>query len=185
LAEVDATITETLWASDAVTAYQLYTIEGGGDPRAGVARVAALAKDVFGVTEGVLDHPPAFMETSLGVSEDNYITADEISRALAQIATGKGLPAGVGEALLDRMTKVKPGLNYLTAYGNGGTTSHKNGFLAASDGWVDNDTGLVRFEVDGEERAYAIVFLSEGVQQKYADVPLGQQLMQLAWAHFG
>jgi hypothetical protein len=82
------------------------------------------------------------------------------------------------------MTDVKPGLNYLTAYGTGGTVSHKNGFLPDGASWVDNDAGIVRFERGGVEIAYAITFLSEGVPTKYADIPLGQELSVMAWEHF-
>jgi hypothetical protein len=62
------------------------------------------------------------------------------------------------------MTEVKVGLNYLTAYGPGVPVNHKNGFFPALDGWyVDNDIGIVRFERDGRQLAYAISFFSQRV----------------------
>jgi hypothetical protein len=59
--------------------------------------------------------------------------------------------------------------------------SHKNGFLQATSGYVDNDVGIVRLQRGGAEYAYAISFLSSSVETEYADIPLGQQLGNLAY----
>ncbi len=49
---------------------------------------------------------------------------------------------------------------------------------------MDNDIAIVRFEQDGEDRAYVISFFSQRVPEKYGDVALGQQLSAAAWAFF-
>lgn len=183
LEEVEALIRQTLWASDAATAFRLYGIVGDGDHVAGVQRVLDMAR-ALGLTASVIDHPPAFLEYSLGISEPNLVTADEVNLVLEALYQGRLLDSEWTAWLLEAMTRVKPGLNYLTAYGTGGVVSHKNGFLPEGGTWVDNDAGVVRFERGGQEYAYAITFLSEGVNTKYADIPLGQQLSQMAWEHF-
>ncbi|MEX1104216.1 MAG: serine hydrolase, partial [Dehalococcoidia bacterium] len=183
LSDVEATIRQTLWASDASAALQLYEKAGDGDHALGVQRVLDMARGL-GLRHSIIDHPPAFPEYSLGISEPNLFTADEVNVLLAALYDGELLDAEWTPWLLDAMTRVKPGLNYLTAYGTGGTVSHKNGFLPNGGSWVDNDAGIVRFERGGRELAYAITFMSEGVQTKYADIPLGQQLSVMAWEHF-
>ncbi len=86
------------------------------------------------------------------------------------------------------MAEVKPGLNYLTAVGPDtpdAIVSHKNGFFPTDAGWyVDNDIGIVRFERDGEQLAYAISFLSQRVPHKYDDIPFAQRLTAATWAFF-
>ncbi|MGH2609140.1 MAG: serine hydrolase [Tepidiformaceae bacterium] len=183
LSDVEATIRQTLWASDASSALRLYGIVGEGDHAAGVQRVLDMARNL-GLTASVIDHPPAFVEYSLGISEPNLVTAEEVNLVLEALYEERLLDAEWTAWLLDAMTRVKPGLNYLTAYGTGGVVSHKNGFLPNGSTWVDNDAGIVRFERGDHEYAYAITFLSEEVDTKYADIPLGQQLSKMAWEHF-
>ncbi len=128
----------------------------------------------------VLDHPPAYGD-SIGVSPDNWVTAVAMNRALAALWHGEVVPEpSWRDYLLHHMTVVKPGLNYLTA-AVPEVVSHKNGFLWASTGYVDNDAGIVRFQRGGTEYAYAISFFSEEVTEEYADIPLGQQLGNLAY----
>jgi hypothetical protein len=105
--------------------------------------------------------------------------------ALHAAYTGELLEASRLAGLLGAMTVVKPGLNYLLAVGPDVPVSHKNGFFQASDdSWVDNDVAIVRFEQDGQQRAYAISFFSQWVPEKYGDVALGQRLSTAAWAFF-
>jgi len=44
--------------------------------------------------------------------------------------------------------------------------------------------GIVRFDRDGREYAYAISFLSDYVETKCGDINFGQRLSRLAWAYF-
>lgn len=183
LETVEQLIRATLWSSNAETAYELYTIAGFGDPTLGVRKVAALHSEL-GFELTLIDHPPAFGDDTVGVNSDNWATAREVNRALAALYDGEILGPAMTAYLLDAMIEVKVGLNYLTAWGNGGVTSHKNGFFPYSDGYVDNDVGIVRFERNGERLAYAVGFFSDGVPDKYGDIVLGQQLMSLAWEYF-
>jgi hypothetical protein len=181
---VDDLVDSTIWSSNAVTARRLFEIAGDGDTVEGVRRVRDLLAEA-GLSATIIDHPPAYPEFSLGVDDDNWITARDASLGLAALYHGKLLDEPYRSDLLERMTHVKPGLNYLTAYGTGGIVSHKNGFFPNNDGtWVDNDVGIVRFERGGQEYAYAISFFSDYVETKYGDITLGQRISRLAWAYF-
>jgi beta-lactamase class A len=177
-------IRATTWSSNPVTARELYRIAGDGDVLAGVERVADLARELGGA--GItLDHPPLFAAESLGADRNNWVTPRAMNEALRATYSGDVLKGEWLDYLLEAMTAVKPGLNYLMAVGPESPVSHKNGFFQASDGsWVDNDVAIVRFEQDGADRAYAISFFSQGVPEKYGDVALGQQLSTAAWAFF-
>src|SRR5690606_30955963 len=183
LGDVDATIRQTIWASDAAAARELYRAVGGGDAVAGVSSVNTLLQEL-GMTSSQVDHPPAFVHESIGLGPDNLVTTRDVNHALAQVYAGEVLSPELTDYLLEAMTHVKPGLNYLTAIVNGpALVSHKNGFLWTSDGYVDNDAAIVRFGPN-LEHAYAITFLSEAVPVKYADIPVGQALVREVWAYF-
>lgn len=197
---VDALIDATIWSSNASTAYELYKIAGGGDPAASVARVQAMW-DALGMSNSRIDHPPAYSgdgelalfampggATAAAVpdEENNWTTANDIARALKALYAGELLsPEGTAD-LLDRLTNVKAGLNYLVAFIPGeAKVSHKNGFFPEPGGtWVDNDVGIVRVEREGVSYAYAVAFFSDTVVGKYNDVPLGQEISRLAWEYF-
>ena len=184
LSEIDALVTETLLVSDAGTARELYAIGGDGDVLAGLARVDALLRKL-GMTASILDHPPGYPEETRGLDANNWVTAEDMNRGLALLYGGGLLVEPYRSYLLDAMTHVAPELNYLLGSNADATVSHKNGYLFEDgNGWVDNDAGIVRFVRDGVERAYAITFLAMDVDEVGADVPLGQQLVRLAWEHF-
>jgi beta-lactamase class A len=181
LETVDGLIRATTWSSNATTARDLYVIAGDGDGKEGVKRVRAFI-DSLGLDGDVLvDHPPAFHEFSLDIDFNNYITAEAMNRAVMALWQGEIVDDGTLDYLLEVLNGVKPGLNYLTAVVPEGTVSHKNGFFVASNGYVDNDVGIIRLQRGEEVYAYAFTFLSQQVPIKYGDVTLGQQLGALAY----
>lgn len=180
-------ISRTVYSSNPVTAYALYGIAGDGDVLDGVQRTVDLIESLK-LDDTVLDHPPLYRHVSLGVDPNNWTTAADTNRALAALYGGELVSDEWRDYLLTKMTEVKLGLNYLTAYGPDepdALVSHKNGFFPALDGWyVDNDIGIVRFQRDGEELAYAISFLSQRVPKKYDDIPFAQRLTVATWRFF-
>lgn len=185
-AEVVDLVYRTTWSSNAATAFLLYRLTGDGDATAGVQRVVDLYEELGLGDEMIADHPPAYAAHSLGINANNYVTALDVNQTLAAIDDGELLDEEHTALLLDAMGTVKPGLNYLTASGvpAGVTVQHKNGFFPSSIGYVDNDTGIVRFERDGQEYAYAVTFLSQGNQVKYGQLPLAQRMMARTWQYF-
>ncbi|MGD9933879.1 MAG: serine hydrolase [Dehalococcoidia bacterium] len=198
---VDDLIAATIWSSNAQTAFTLYEITGLGSVQAGVEKVQTVIEGL-GLEATTLDHPPAF-----GGAEDltyevdaedgdgallegtgdgnNWTTALDANAALRALYEGKAIEEPWRSQLLEQMTQVKDGLNYLVAWVPYGTVSHKNGFFPNTDTtWVDNDFGIVQVERDGKQWAYAISFFSDSVPYKYGDIPLGQALSSLAFEYF-
>ena len=181
-------ISRTIFSSNPVTARDLYRIVGDGDILEGVQRTGDLTA-TLGLTDTILDHPPGYRDESLGTNSNNWSTATDTNRALAALYTGDLLTDEWRDYLLAKMTEVKLGLNYLTAYYGPADpdvlVSHKNGFFPVVDGWyVDNDIGIVRFQRDGQELAYAISFFSQRVPKKYDEIPFAQRLTTVTWDFF-
>lgn len=181
LAHADALVAATTWSSNAATARELYALVGSGDVTHGVERVDTLIRGVLKLDGVLIDHPPLYHDDSIGRDYNNWITAESVNEALAALWRGEILTPRWRDFVLDHLATVKPGLNYLTAYVPEGIVSHKNGFLEADTGFVDNDAGIVRLERSGREVAYAVTFLSQEVPVKYGDAVLGQQISKLAY----
>jgi hypothetical protein len=179
---VGDTIGETIRKSDPILARRLMINQiGAGDLVRGIATVNDFLQSL-GMTSTLMDHPPAFPEESQFGLSDNRITALDANRGLKALWDGRVLSSGWRDYLLGKMTLVKPGLNYLipAGVGYGATVSHKNGFLY-SEGWADNDVGIVWFQRGAERYGYAISFYTQDVPSKYADIPMGQRISSLAW----
>ncbi len=178
-------IQATVYSSSAPHAYALYRIIGNSDALTGVRETRDLIASL-GLTRTVLDHAPGYYSSGSLANRNNYMTAREANAALAHLWEGEVLTPEWRDYLLDKMGNIKPGLNYLTAYGIGGAASHKNGFFPAASGdwWVDNDIGIVRFERSGQTHAYAISFFSQRVPVKYGSLGLFQPISQLVWEYF-
>ncbi len=178
-------IGQTINRSDPITARRLMRDWlGGGDLARGMTRVNDFMQSL-GMTSTLMDHPPAFPEESLFGGIDNRITARDVNRGLQGLWSGRVLDPAWRDYLLYKMTLVKPGLNYLIPIGTsaGAIVSHKNGFLY-SEGWADNDIGIVWYERGGQRYGYAISFFTENVPGKYDDIPLGQRISSLAYQWF-
>ena len=181
LDRVDRLIRATTWSSNAFTARELFAVVGDGDATAGVQRVAELIYQRTRSAEIILDHPPAFPASSLGVNLNNWTTALGMNRALAALWNGDIVDGELRDYVLERLAEVKPGLNYLTASVPEGTVSHKNGFFLGDNGFVDNDAGIIRLRRGDVEYAYALTFLSEQVPFEFGDVVLAQRLNTMVY----
>jgi beta-lactamase class A len=183
--EVGSLISRTIYGSNPVTAQDLLIRTGGGNLEAGVLKVRRLLANL-GLKHSVFDHPPGYSERYTLHGDDNIVTANDMNRALAAFWQDEVVAEHWRDYLLEKMTNVKPGLQYLLATGVGerARVSHKNGFTWFPGGWVDNDIGIVTFESAGATRAYAISFYSQDVEWEYGDVPLGQSVSQMVWRYF-
>jgi beta-lactamase class A len=182
--DVGSLISRTVYGSNPVTARDLLIKTGGGSVEGGVLRVRALLAEI-GLTHSVFDHPPGYSEQYTTDGSPNTLTANDVNHALAAFYGGEIVSPEWRDYLLEKMTNVKAGLQYLIPAGVGDArVSHKNGFTWMPGGWVDNDIGIVVFHSGGAPRAYALSFYSQDVPWEYADVPLGQALSKLAWDYF-
>jgi beta-lactamase class A len=182
---VGSLISRTIYGSNPVTARDLLIQTGGGSEEGGVLKVRRLLAS-FGLTHSTFDHPPGYSEEYTTDGSPNVLTANDVTRALAAFYRDEVVTRQWRDYLLEKMTNVKPGLQYLIPAGVGenARVSHKNGFTWMPGGWVDNDIGIVVFDTGGGPRAYAIAFYTQDVPCEYADVPLGQQVSQLVWRYF-
>ena len=65
------------------------------------------------------------------------------------------------------------------------TVAHKIGYYWDTDGWVNNDAGIVTFTgADGQEKAYAITYLSQKAWTEYAGYSFGARLSRIVWDWF-
>lgn len=189
--EVDWLILETIRGSNATTSRTLLIKTGGGDIRKGIQKVDALLGKLGmkqGPTPALFDHPPAYWWEALSpVFVQNSLTALQVNKALAMLYRGEILSPEWREYFLDKLTKVKPGLNYLIPAGTNraeATTAHKNGFFWDVTGWVDNDIGIVMFERNGEQYAYVISLYMQKIPQKYEQIWDGQKISRMIWEYF-
>jgi beta-lactamase class A len=182
--DVGGLISSTTWSSNAVTARSLLIKTGGGDIRAGVDKVNKLIR-TLGLKTSLYDHAPAFFPEYSLLGSSNILTANEINQALANFFSGGIVSPQWRDYLIKKLTEVKPGLQYLIPAGVGAATvAHKNGFFPSSNGWIDNDAGIVIFESGGHQYAYVVSFFTQDVSVKYADIPLGQTVSSLVWQYF-
>jgi hypothetical protein len=181
--DVGDLIAKTIYSSNPVTARTLLIKTAGSVP-AGVHKMNDLLARL-GLRSSLYDHAPAYPEEFSLRGWPNVLTANDINRALTSFYHGAIVNTYWRDYLLDKMTGVKAGLQYLIPSGVGyGTVSHKNGFHWSPGGWVDNDIGIVVFNSGGVPYAYAISFFTEGVATKYDDIPLGQAVSSMVWQYF-
>ncbi|HEY7268813.1 MAG TPA: serine hydrolase [Dehalococcoidia bacterium] len=182
--DVDWMVSDTIRYSDASLARELVYMLGSGDLESGLARVRSLAASL-GLTSAVYDHPPAFGDESFALV-DNTMTPADMNRLLAMLWRGELLSPDLTQYILDRMSDVYPGLQYLLAAGAGpeAVVSHKNGFFWSDDGYFDNDAGIVAVYSDGGFYAYAISYYASYVPEEFADVDAGQRIAARVWAYF-
>lgn len=180
-----ATMDDILGYSDAAAAFDLYTMLGDGDVYVGMERVEYLMYDVLGLYDTLLDHPPGYEWHSRGLDGNNWVTANAMTETMARLYHGELLPPEWTEWLLEHMTHVSPNLNYLLGdLPPNAVVSHKNGWFDYDEGMVENDTAIVRFEVDGQLRAYAITYLSDATDY-WAAIELGSRISNAVYAYFG
>ena len=181
--DVGDLISRTIYGSNPVTAHALL-IKTGGDVPGGVYKINDLMARL-GLHATVYDHPPAYDNEFSLRGWPNVITANEANRALASFYHGAVVNWQWRDYLMEKMTGVKPGLQYLIPAGVGdGTVSHKNGFSWVASGWIDNDIGIVTFDTSAGTRAYAISFYTQDVTTEYADIPVGQSVSSMFWQFF-
>jgi hypothetical protein len=88
---------------------------------------------------------------------------------------------------LDRLRNIAPYLNYIVPgqLPASATVAHKIGYFWDSDGWVNNDAGLVTFTGgDGKEKAYVITYLSQKARTEYTGYSFGARLSGIVWDYF-
>jgi hypothetical protein len=180
---------QTVWASDPGTSHKLMIQSGGGSSYGGLWKVNNLIHNELGLDTAVYDHPPANDTITLvpGKWQDNAITPLDFNRALTMLYHGEILNAEWTMYLIDKMSRVKPGLNHLIPAGvtdPAAIKAHKNGYIDYVPYIVDNDIGIVAFTRGDKHYAYVLTFWSQDNPWVLSDAPLGANVSKIVWDYF-
>jgi len=129
-------------------------------------------------------HQVPYYPTGTGI---NRLTALEVNLILGKLYRGELFSPEWTAYTLARLREISPGLNYILPGQLPGsvTVAHKIGYYSDLDGWVNNDVGIVTFTgEDGEEKAYAISYLSQKARTEYTGYSFGARLSRIVWGLF-
>ena len=153
-----------------------------GAYQAAVARTQEMMRS-WGMVSSEFHQVP-FYPTGTGI---NRLTALEVNLILGKLYRGELYEPEWTAYTLARLREISPGLNYILP-GRlpwSATVAHKIGYYWDSDGWVNNDVGIVTFTgEDGQEKAYAITYLSQKARTEYTGYSFGAYLSRIAWDWF-
>lgn len=157
---VDSLVRSAMGPSNTWPARELLRTVGDGDIGAGIERVDDLMWSL-GMNDSLLAHPPGYDWEDYGYGDaENLLTTDDLNRLLGKLYRGEALSPWATGYVLWSMSLAPDWVNASL----GGplpadvTLYHKFGQLYDPENtW--NDAGIVVFERDGQEYAYAIAYL--------------------------
>src|SRR3990170_1199312 len=117
----------------------------------------------------------------------NALTAVETNLALTKLYRGEMFSPEWTTYTLAKLREVNAGLNYILPgrLPSSASVAHKIGYYSDRDGWVNNDAGIVTFTgSDGQQKAYAITYLSQKARTEYTGYSFGARLSRIAWDWF-
>jgi len=117
----------------------------------------------------------------------NMISPLEMNRLLGALWRNEILSPEWTSYLLERMTRVSSGLQFIlgTFAGSGTVVSHKNGYTWSPESrHTDGDVGLVRFTVGDTEHAYAVSYYASQLSDELGDIAIAQRLMRITRDYF-
>jgi Beta-lactamase enzyme family len=117
----------------------------------------------------------------------NVISPSDMNRLLGALWRNEILSPEWTSYLLERMTRVSSGLQFIlgTFGGSGTVVSHKNGYTWSPESrHTDGDVGLVRFTVGDTEYAYAVSYYASQLDDELGDIGIAQRLMRITRDYF-
>jgi hypothetical protein len=153
-----------------------------GDFRAGTARARELMSS-WGMSASLFDHVAYYGDGT----QNNLLTALETNMVLSKLYHGQLFDGEWTNYALQRLHEIKPGLNYMIPgqLPAEAWVAHKIGYYADVDGWVNADAGIVTFTgADGQQKAFAVTYLSEQAPSQYAGYSLAARLSRITWDWF-
>lgn len=183
-------VDRTMGPSTTPEARELIRTVGGGDIGAGVRRINGIIEDMGG-TGSIITHPPAYPGEEYGYAAthgitDNFLTTNDLNLALGKLYRGEVLSPEMTDYVLWSMTIATDFLDGSLGGPLPGDARfyHKIGLLYEPFN-VWNDAGIVVFNRDGEDYAYAISYLGGGTSGSYHEsYDHGYQLSQIVWEAF-
>lgn len=153
-----------------------------GSQAEGAAYGQALMRG-WGMETSVFDHVPYYGERDT----NNYLTALETNLALVQLHRRQLLSPEWTDYALEVLTDIDPDLNYMLPryLPWDASVAHKIGYHWDSDGWVNNDAGIVSFTgEDGLRKTYVISYLSQQAPTERIGNWLAGRLSGMVWDYF-
>jgi outer membrane biosynthesis protein TonB len=153
-----------------------------GTYQLGVERAREMMSS-WGMEASLFDHVPYYGDGT----QKNLLTAVESNAVLTKLYRGDLFDPEWTAYTLARLREISPGLNYILPgqLPAAATVAHKIGYYWDSDGWVNNDVGIVTFSGgDGQEKAYAISYLSQKGRTEYTGYSFGAKLSRVVWDWF-
>ncbi|MEX0800439.1 MAG: serine hydrolase [Dehalococcoidia bacterium] len=161
---------------------QVYRFLGsvyGGNYPAGVARGQEMMTS-WGMEASRFNQVPFFPLQS----EMNRLTALETNMVLTKLLKGELFNEEWTEYTLGVLRNIAGYLNYILPgkLPASATVAHKIGYFWDSDGWVNNDAGIVTFPgADGQEKAYVITYLSQKARTEAIGNSYGARVSKIVW----
>ncbi len=146
----------------------------------GVSRARELMKS-WGMKTSFFDHVPYYG------GEDpapNILTALETNDILGRLYRGQLFNPEWTAFTLEKLRDIAYYVQYILPkyLPYGAAVAHKIGYYWDYDGWVNNDVGIVTFTGgDGQEKAYAITYLSQYARTEQIGYSFGARLSKVAW----
>jgi hypothetical protein len=143
----------------------------------------------IGLADTVYGNVPGYPDDDASPNfRPNQITAADANLVLEALWKGNIFsPAWTGYTLTRMREVANWGLRYIIPGQLPGSAivAHKIGYYLDSDGWLQNNIGIVTFTGDdGVEKAYAISFLSEKSPTEGGAAFFGSYLSKLVWDYF-
>ena len=139
--------------------------------------------DSWGMQASLFDHVPYYGDGT----QNNLLTGLETNSVLTKLYQGELFEPEWTQYTLERLRKIRSYVNYMLPgqLPSSATVAHKIGYYWDWDGWVNNDAGIVTFTgADGQEKAYAITYLSQKARTEYIGYSFGARLSRIVWDWF-
>jgi hypothetical protein len=153
-----------------------------GTHSAGVTKAQEMMGS-WGMQASLFDHVPYYGDGT----QNNLLTGLETNSVLTKLYQGELFEPEWTQYTLERLRNIRSYVNYMLPgqLPSSATVAHKIGYYWDWDGWVNNDVGIVTFTgADGQEKAYAITYLSQKARTEYTGYSFGARLSRIVWDWF-
>jgi hypothetical protein len=153
-----------------------------GTQSAGVTQAQEMMGS-WGMQASLFDHVPYYGDGT----QNNLLTGLETNAVLTKLYQGELFEPEWTQYTLERLRNIRSYVNYMLPgqLPSSATVAHKIGYYWDTDGWVNNDAGIVTFTgADGQEKAYAITYLSQKARTERIGYSFGARLSRIVWDWF-
>jgi hypothetical protein len=138
----------------------------------------------WGMEVSDFDHVPYYGGSN---PAPNILTPLETNDVLVRLWRGELFDEEWTAYTLTKLRQIASYVNYILPgqLPSAATVAHKIGYYWDFDGWVNNDAGIITFTgEDGEEKAYAMTYMSEKARTERIGYSFGAKLSRDVWDWF-